>query len=137
MKYLVGLFTAIILSIPLSIIMFFSISNLISAFFITIFLILSFATSGLFYDLLLMKVKSKIPTFSKFVLFSGIFWFFSLPILRYFNEYMISIFLNQSIMIFTPLFIITQSIFGFVFGLFYSIIYARISIFLILKRREK
>lgn len=134
MKYPVGLITAVILSMPLSIIMLFSIPNLILAFFIVIFLIVSFAISGLLYDLLLMKVKSKLITSLKFVFFSGTFWFFLLPILRYCNEYLISIFLNQSIIVFSLSFIITQSIFGFGFGLFYSIVYARISAFLILRK---
>lgn len=136
MRYPIGSITAIILSIPLSIMMFFSISNLTPAIYIVLLFLGSFAFSGLLYDFLLIKIRLKLTSSLKYVFFSGFFWLIFIPILRYCNEYVISIFLNQSILIFTPLFILIQSIFGFGFGLFYSIVYAHISTFLILKRKK-
>ncbi|MCX8188835.1 MAG: hypothetical protein N3F64_03920 [Nitrososphaeria archaeon] len=133
LKRFVGMFSAIILSTPLNIAtlifsqdLFLGIVTVISSF-------AAIALCGIFYDIILSKIKNSISSYGKFLAYTGFFWIMIFPFQQYFIELIICYILNQPITSFTIQYLVFGMIFGLGFALLFSIVYIRLFAYIVTK----
>lgn len=132
LKMFVGMVSAIILSTPLNIAtLIFSQNQLGIVTVMSSFA--AIALCGIFYDIILSKIKNSISSYGRFLAYTSVFWIIVFPFQQYFVELMIGYIFGQPIASFNLQYLIFGMIFGLGFALLFSIVYIRLFAYVMLK----
>ncbi|MGB9728100.1 MAG: hypothetical protein ACPLZF_06790 [Nitrososphaeria archaeon] len=137
LRRFVGMISAIILSTPLNIMTLIFSSNTLLGITTVIFSYATLSLCGIFYDIILSKIRDSISSYGRFLAYTGIFWISVFPIQQYFIEIFICYAFEQPLTSFTLQYLIFGMIFGLGFGLLFSVVYVRLFAYVMLKDSEK
>lgn len=129
----VGMASAIILSTPLNVATLIFSQNQFQGIVTIISSFAVIALCGIFYDIILSKIKYSISSYGRFLAFTGIFWIIVYPFHQYAVELTICYAFKQPITSFTWQYLIFGMVFGLGFALLFSIIYIRLFAYVMLK----
>lgn len=137
LRRFVGMISAIILSTPLNIMTLIFSSNTLLGITTVVSSYAALSLCGIFYDIILSKIRDSISSYGRFLAYTGIFWISVFPIQQYFIEIVICYVFEQPLTSFTLQYLIFGMIFGLGFGLLFSVVYVRLFTYIMLKDSEE
>jgi len=133
LKGFVGMVSAVILSTPLNVATLVFSEN-VSLGAVTVIAGYSvIALCGIFYDMVLSKIRNSISSYERFLAFTGLFWTTVFPFQQYLIELIICNVFDQPPAQFNLQYMVFGMVFGLGFGLIFSIIYIRLLAYTMLR----